>query len=249
MFTSKRENNARKILELGSLPPQVELKKFTGKSASTLEKALDSINNKLKKYSHVNKKAFDQFVNFNETRVRLLKRKEELDHGAEKVKDLIESLDQKKDEAINRTFRGVSSHFKDVFKELVPDAAPATDEEEESSEDGSEESPKKKKGKDNANPDVSLYRGVGIKVRFSEIGEDFMMSQLSGGQKALVALGLIFAIQRTFFIASRVSRIISLCKREPHCFVCCFPFQAAIRHLSTFSTSLIRHLTRRIVQP
>lgn len=200
----------RKIQELGSLPPSAELKKFTGKSASTLEKALDSINNKLKKYSHVNKKAFDQFVNFNETRVRLLKRKEELDHGAEKVKELIESLDQRKDEAINRTFRGVSSHFKDVFKELVPNGAgelimrtaldetEATDEEEESSEDDTEASPKKKKGKDKANPDVSLYRGVGIKVRFSEIGENFMMSQLSGGQKALVALGLIFAIQRTF---------------------------------------------------
>merc|ERR1711935_361160 len=46
------------------------------------------------------------------------------------------------------------------------------------------------------NPDVSLYRGVGIKVRFSAVGENFIMSQLSGGQKALVAMALIFAIQR-----------------------------------------------------
>lgn len=203
----------RKIQELGSLPPPAELKKFSGKSASHLEKALDSINNKLKKYSHVNKKAFDQYVNFNDSRVRLLKRKEELDHGAEKVKDLIESLDQKKDEAINRTFRGVSSHFKDVFKELVPNGAGElimrtslddessedTDEEEESS--GSDASSKKKKRVSNkANPDVSLYRGIGIKVRFSEVGENFMMSQLSGGQKALVALALIFAIQRKYLI-------------------------------------------------
>merc|ERR1712083_416287 len=69
---------------------------------------------------------------------------------------------------------------------------------------------KKKKGKkkksrkertttkdyDPDNPDVSLYRGIGIKVRFTPIGENFLMSQLSGGQKALVALALIFAIQR-----------------------------------------------------
>jgi structural maintenance of chromosome 3 (chondroitin sulfate proteoglycan 6) len=220
MFTSKRENNMRKIQELGSLPPPSELKKFSNRSASSLEKALDGINNKLTKYSHVNKKAFDQYVNFNETRVRLLKRKEELDHGAEKVKDLIDSLDQKKDEAINRTFRGVSKHFKDVFKELVPNGAgelilrtefengdavnddddddAATDKEEETatSEDGSP--PRKKKTPSSSNyPDVSLYRGIGIKVRFSEVGENYIMSQLSGGQKALVALGLIFAIQRT----------------------------------------------------
>ena len=218
MYTSKRENNMRKIQELGSLPPPAELKKYSGKSSSQLEKALDSINNKLKKYSHVNKKAYDQYVNFSDTRERLLKRKEELDHGAEKVQELIENLDQKKDEAINRTFRGVSSHFKEVFQELVPsgagelimrtaideEAADTDEEEEESSEDGSEASSptaaaakKKGKGKKNSNnPDVSLYRGVGIKVRFSEVGENFLMSQLSGGQKALVSLALIFAIQR-----------------------------------------------------
>ena len=218
MFTSKRENNMRKIQELGSLPPPSELKKFTNRSASSLEKALDSINNKLTKYSHVNKKAFDQYVHFNETRVRLLKRKDELDHSAEKVKDLIDNLDQKKDEAINRTFRGVSKHFKDVFKELVPNGAGelimrtaldsvdgtndngddgATDDEN-NSNDGSTPASNKKPLLSSNNHDVSLYRGVGIKVRFSEMGENYIMSQLSGGQKALVALSLIFAIQRKF---------------------------------------------------
>jgi structural maintenance of chromosome 3 (chondroitin sulfate proteoglycan 6) len=199
----------RKIQELGSLPPPAELQKFSGKSITELMKSLEKINKKLKKYSHVNKKAYDQYVNFSEQRESLLKRKEELDTGAEKVKELVESLDRQKDEAINRTFRGVSSHFKDVFKELVPNGAGElimrtaidedagdTDEEEESCEISvGSESPKKRKLDPN-NPDVSLYRGVGIKVRFSEVGENYMMSQLSGGQKALVALAMIFAIQR-----------------------------------------------------
>jgi structural maintenance of chromosome 3 (chondroitin sulfate proteoglycan 6) len=213
MFTSKRENNMRKIQELGSLPPPSELKKFSNRSASSLEKALDVINNKLTKYSHVNKKAFDQYVNFNETRMRLLKRKEELDHSADKVQDLIESLDQQKDEAINRTFRGVSKHFKDVFKELVPDGAgevilrtefDGDDEalsgkeiESTTSDDGSSAKKKKKRVSSVGDSDVSLYRGIGIKVRFSAVGENYIMSQLSGGQKALVALSLIFSIQRT----------------------------------------------------
>jgi structural maintenance of chromosome 3 (chondroitin sulfate proteoglycan 6) len=207
MNISKRENYMRKIQELGSLPPPAELENHKNESIQDLMKALERVNKKLKKYSHVNKKAFDQYVNFNEQRESLLKRKEELDRGAEKVKELVENLDRKKDEAINRTFRGVSAHFKEVFKELVPlgqgglvmrtamDDANETDEEVESDDDP--ESPAKKKKQFNAeNPDVSLYKGVGIKVRFSAVGENFIMSQLSGGQKALVALALIFAIQR-----------------------------------------------------
>lgn len=206
-FMAKRATYLQKIQELGSLPPPTELEKYTGKSIADLMKSLDQVNKKLKKYSHVNKKAFDQYVNFSEQRDSLLKRKEELDQGADKVKELIESLDRQKDEAINRTFRGVSAHFKDVFKELVPNGAgelimktamDATAEDETDAEDAEEESssesPKKKA--DPKNPDVSLYRGIGIKVRFSAVGENFMMSQLSGGQKALVALALIFAIQR-----------------------------------------------------
>ena len=41
------------------------------------------------------------------------------------------------------------------------------------------------------------YVGVGIKVSFnSKSDEGLRMNQLSGGQKSLVALALIFAIQR-----------------------------------------------------
>lgn len=198
----------RKVQELGSLPPPKELVQYKNQSIGELEKALERVNKKLKKYSHVNKKAFDQYVNFNDQRESLLNRKEELDRGAEKVRELVESLDRKKDEAINRTFRGVSKHFAEVFKELVPLGAgelimrtaldEATEGDEATDGDNTEsdgESPAKTKG-DSENPDVSLYRGIGINVRFSKVGENFLMSQLSGGQKALVALALIFAIQR-----------------------------------------------------
>ena len=42
----------------------------------------------------------------------------------------------------------------------------------------------------------SLYTGVRIKVSFSASKEPVLLQQLSGGQKSLVALALIFAIQR-----------------------------------------------------
>jgi len=46
-----------------------------------LFKKLEKANNELKKYSHVNKKALDQFVNFSEQQEKLRTRKEELDRG------------------------------------------------------------------------------------------------------------------------------------------------------------------------
>jgi len=43
---------------------------------------------------------------------------------------------------------------------------------------------------------VQTYRGVDIQVAFNETAEFQQMGQLSGGQQSLVALSLIFAIQR-----------------------------------------------------
>jgi structural maintenance of chromosome 3 (chondroitin sulfate proteoglycan 6) len=71
------------------------------------------------RYSHVNKKAADQYINFTDQREGLLRRKSELDDGNKAILELIESLDRKKDEAIERTFKTVAKHFRVVFKELV----------------------------------------------------------------------------------------------------------------------------------
>lgn len=44
----------------------------------------------------------------------------ELDEGARKIQELISTLDARKDEAIERTFKGVAKHFREVFADLVP---------------------------------------------------------------------------------------------------------------------------------
>lgn len=46
-----------------------------------LFKKLENSNMELKKYSHVNKKALDQFISFSEQKEKLVLRKEELDRG------------------------------------------------------------------------------------------------------------------------------------------------------------------------
>lgn len=49
----------------------------------------------------------------------------------------------------------------------------------------------------NSTSSVDRYSGIAIKVSFnSKSDEGMIMQQLSGGQKSLVALALIFSIQR-----------------------------------------------------
>jgi structural maintenance of chromosome 3 (chondroitin sulfate proteoglycan 6) len=85
-----------------------------------LFKELEKANNHLKKYNHVNKKALDQFLSFSEQKEKLYKRKEELDIGGEKIKELIDNLEARKVEAIQFTFRQVATNFTEVFKKLAP---------------------------------------------------------------------------------------------------------------------------------
>lgn len=77
-------------------------------------------NENLKKYSHVNKKAFEQYSNFTKQRGQLTNRKKELDKSSKSIIELIKVLDQRKDNAIERTFDQVSKHFAEVFETLVP---------------------------------------------------------------------------------------------------------------------------------
>ena len=83
-------------------------------------KKLHAINKRLKKFVHVNKKAFEQYTNFTKQRDQLLERREELDKSAESIEELVQVLDQHKDEVIERTFKQVASNFEEVFEKLVP---------------------------------------------------------------------------------------------------------------------------------
>lgn len=149
----------------------------------------------LKKYEHVNKKALDQYTSFTQQRDQLNERKEELDKSAEAINDLIKVLDQRKDEAIDRTFNTVRKYFAETFEKLEPKGRGqlimlrrAEGEVPDDDEDDDEERERSK---------IDQYIGVAIKVSFnSKVDEGLRNEQLSGGQKSLVALALIFAIQR-----------------------------------------------------
>ena len=171
------------IRDLGVLPDEA-FTKYKNTDSNNVVKKLHKVNEALKKYSHVNKKAFEQYNNFTKQRETLTKRREELDASQKSIDELIMVLDQRKDEAIERTFKQVSREFANIFEKLVPagrgrlviqrktDRALHKDDEIESDDEERRAS-------------VENYVGVGISVSFnSKHDEQQRIQQLSGGQKS-----------------------------------------------------------------
>lgn len=87
---------------------------------SQLVKALHKVNEALKGYSHVNKRAYEQYETFSKQKDDLIKRRDELVASGQSVDELVDTLDRRKDEAIERTFKQVSKYFAEIFERLVP---------------------------------------------------------------------------------------------------------------------------------
>ncbi|KAL9266604.1 Structural maintenance of chromosomes protein 3-like protein [Drosera capensis] len=207
MLLAKQEEYSKKIRELGTLSSDA-FDMYRRKSMKELHKMLHRCNEQLQQFSHVNKKALDQYMSFTEQREQLQQRQAELDAGDEKIRELISVLDQRKDESIERTFKGVARNFREVFSELVQGGY------------GSLIMMKKKAKVVGAivtdlgflitrmvpmvmttRMKMSLVKQKreelkNTSVSFTGQGETQSMKQLSGGQKTVVALALIFAIQR-----------------------------------------------------
>ncbi|OOQ90575.1 Chromosome segregation protein sudA [Penicillium brasilianum] len=193
-LTKQAAECAANIRDLGVLPDEA-FTKYKNTDSNAVVKKLHKTNEALKKYSHVNKKAFEQYNSFTKQRETLTTRREELDASQKSIDDLISVLDQRKDEAIERTFKQVSREFANVFEKLVPagrgrlviqrktDRTARADDEFDSEDEQARQS-------------VENYVGVGISVSFNSKHDDQQrIQQLSGGQKSLCALALVFAIQ------------------------------------------------------
>uniref|UniRef100_A0A0N5B2I2 Structural maintenance of chromosomes protein n=1 Tax=Strongyloides papillosus TaxID=174720 RepID=A0A0N5B2I2_STREA len=184
---STNEEVTKKMAELGTLP-QDAFKKFQNLSRKKLDEKLTECLVELKKYSNVNKRALDQFLRASQQKEDLVKRVQEQKKSKKAIENLIEVLDNRKNEALNMTFKMVTKHFHNVFKQLIPE--------------GKADLILKLKDDDGPVPgeneliSVDRFAGVKIKCTFRGDAESVEMNHLSGGQKTLIALALIFAIQK-----------------------------------------------------
>jgi structural maintenance of chromosome 3 (chondroitin sulfate proteoglycan 6) len=185
LLQEKAAECSRNIRDLGVLPEEA-FEKYERVPSDKVVRQLHKVNEALKKFSHVNKKAFEQYNNFTKQRDTLQKRREELDKSQASIEELIQVLDTRKDEAIERTFRQVSKDFAEVFEKLVPAGRGRlviqrkVDKHHEEEEEESEDEDAARKG------GVENYTGVGISVSFnSRHDEQQRIQQLSGGQKSL----------------------------------------------------------------
>ena len=182
-YLQRRQELENKIRDLGSLPSEA-FGKYDDKSKASLLKDQERVHREMKKFSHVNRKALDQYMNFAEQRDDYSRRFHEQDAEESKIQELIGALDMQKDELLERTFKGVAREFVRMFTELVPG--------------GHGELIMIRSSQTAAGAGAAgskKYSGVSSKVCFG--GEETLrMEQLSGGQKTVVALALIFAIQR-----------------------------------------------------
>ena len=174
LLQQRHEECVKQQKDIGALP-ETEIEEFQGQSHHELMRHLSNINQEYKRYRHVNKKAIEQHRSFTQQQVELTARQEELQSSKESISNLIQTLDKRKEQAIAKTFAQVSENFTQILSELEPNAHGqlVLQRDEETNE----------------------YIGVTIRVQFED--QDVVsLAQLSGGQKALIALTLVFAIQK-----------------------------------------------------
>ncbi|ORX50243.1 structural maintenance of chromosome protein 3 [Hesseltinella vesiculosa] len=191
LYLQKKDECSANIRDLGVLPNDA-FEKFINLSVDKLLRRLHRANEALQKYTCINKKAFDQYDRFMKLQEQLSTRRSDLDKTSDEIAQLLGNLDRRKNDAIERTFAQVSANFTSVFSKLIPEghAELVIKKTASAEEDGMEVD-------ERPTPSVKRYSGVAIKASFHQQTDQVqMMQQLSGGQKSLVALALIFAIQQ-----------------------------------------------------
>lgn len=190
-LAKKKHEADEKMRNLTVVPADIE--KYKQKKNGELLKDLGRITKDLQKFEHVNKKAIDQFATFKQQLEDLERSQKQHDESMVSIESFIRSFDEQKDETLLRTMGQVDEHFRSVFGDLVRGGVArlrmvAT------TDDGDGDS---QGGGGGAEGGASMTRARGVQIEVSFPGQSTtLMSQLSGGQKTVVAIALIFAIQR-----------------------------------------------------
>jgi structural maintenance of chromosome 3 (chondroitin sulfate proteoglycan 6) len=180
---AKKTECTKSLRDLGTLPAEL-LEKYQKSNAKKLNQDLQKLKSKLKDMN-VNQKAWDQYSMFTERREKFVTRREELRQSEGAIENWIKVLDEQKNSAIARTFRGVMEQFQKYFAELTGGTATI-----EMNIEGGQ-----LVNSDRLENRLHLLRGIALRVSFPGQAEGQLIEELSGGQRSLVALSFILAVQ------------------------------------------------------
>lgn len=138
------------------------------KSGEKLRKATEDYN-KMKK--RINEKAMLLLEREEEELKSVCDRKGIVENDRKKIKGILKGLDAEKMELLRKAWVEVDKNFGNIFSVLLPGAQASLV----------------------PPPDQEFYQGLNIKVGFNGIWKE-SLTELSGGQRSLVALSLILAM-------------------------------------------------------
>jgi len=123
----------------------------------------------------INKKVMTMYEKAEEEYDDLMKKRTIVDNDKKKIETVIEDLDDKKKKAINQTWQKVNEDFGSIFSMLLPGTMAKL------------EPPAEAKN--------GALDGLEVRVAFNGVWKD-SLTELSGGQRSLLALSLILAMLR-----------------------------------------------------
>lgn len=183
-MSSKKAEVDGTLQGLAAAPIEVEQCRQLPKAQLLQE--LSEATRMLQQIQHVNRKAVEQYENFSEQLLDLQGRKEQIEAGEAAIAEAIQQIDAQKEESVHQALRKVNQNFQQVFSEMVPGGV------------GQLHVTRQAQGETQESQEgLGDISGVRIEVSFTGQAQSFLsMNQLSGGQKTVVALSLVFAIQR-----------------------------------------------------
>ena len=119
----------------------------------------------------LNKKVMSMFEKAEQEYKELMHKKTIIENDKSKIEAVIAELDEKKNEALSTTWQKVNRDFGSIFGTLLPGT----------------------KAKLEPPHGQSVLDGLEVKVAFGEVWKD-SLTELSGGQRSLLALSLILAL-------------------------------------------------------
>ncbi|SBT87434.1 structural maintenance of chromosomes protein 3, putative [Plasmodium malariae] len=220
------EGNEENIRKKKILLPQgiKEFEEYTNYDKQELCSKLKSITFELKKYSNVNEKAGDRLnmmmSDFNE----LKKRNEEINTSYKNIKEMIQHIGKKKDEALEATYIKINKYFSEYFSLLFKNRKASLvlkKMSEKEYHDKLKEMSEKKIRKKAIDDEVYVDKITGISINITSNEDEKMhytIQELSGGERSIVAICLFLCLNKidnfSFFFFDEIDAALDTVHRD-----------------------------------